>query len=269
MKFRNAGWFGALALVAGARGASADTFDSGHWGMAVYGGDSVAESGELRVPRAPLQESIGDLGTLDPTLSGTSGRVSLNNLRYEDLFRRSFDTGLELNYSFNDNVQSYARFNYAQYDGRTRNAGVLTSDALPNGEPIRARFADEDNKTLEIGSRYYWNNSTAWQPFAGVALGATRLDAIRANFLVPDTGIDLTNVRFTRDATVFSQSVEAGVEYNPNRNFGVRFSVDADHMGDQPSANDPALTALGYDAGHDAQGRWSFPVAIAAAYHFD
>lgn len=268
MNSRHVGFFTALALVAGARGAYADTPDS-PWGIAVYGGDSVAETGSLRGPRAPFQETLPNLGTLDPALTGSTGAVSLDKLRYEDLFRRSFNTGLELNYSLSDALQSYARFSYSAYDGRTRDAGVLTSDALGGSEPLRARFNDQDNKELEIGSRYLWQTGTAWQPFAGVALGATRLDDISATFTVPNTSIDLTNVRFTRAATVFSQSVEAGVEYNPSRAFGVRFSVDADHVGDQPSANDPALAQLGFDPGHDATSRWSFPVAVAAAYHFD
>jgi hypothetical protein len=28
------------------------------------------------------------------------------------------------------------------------------------------------------------------------------------------------------------------------------------------------LSDLGYDAAHDAEGRWTFPVAVAAAFHF-
>jgi opacity protein-like surface antigen len=268
MNSRHVGFFTALALVAGARAASADTPDS-PWGIAVYGGDSVAESGSLRSPHAPLAETLPDLGTLDPALGGSSGALSLNKLRYEDLFKRSFDTGLELNYSFSDAMQSYARFSYSAYDGRTRDAGVLSSSALGISEPLRARFDDQDNKSLEIGSRYFWQTGTDWKPFAGVSLGATRLDAITASFTVPDTAIDLQNVRFTRAATVFSQSVEAGVEYNPTRAFGVRFSVDANHVGDQPSGDDLRLAQIGFDPNHDATSRWSFPVAVAAAYHFD
>lgn len=230
----------------------------------MYGGDTVTEAGSLR---SPISTTIPDLGTVNPALSGTSGTLSLDKLKYDDLFRQSFDTGLELNYSFN-NLQTYTRFSYDELDGRTRRVGFLSTDALGGSEPLRARFADEDNKSLEIGSRYFWPTGTAWQPFAGVALGATRLDAIRANYLTPDAAIDVANVRFTRPATVFSQSVETGVEFDPNTNFGVRFSVDANHMGDPPSAHDPALSALGYDASHDAEGRWTFPVAIAASYHF-
>jgi hypothetical protein len=264
MNTRNVGILASLALIAGARTANADTADS-PWGVAVYGGDSVTQAGSLR---SPLSTTIPDLGAVNPALGGTSGTLSLDKLRYDDMFRHNLDTGLELNYSFSNNLQSYARFSYDALDGRTRQIGTLSTDALGGSEALRARFADQDNKSLEVGSRYFWPTGTAWQPFAGVALGATRLDAIRANFLTPDAAIDLADVRFTRTATVFSQSLEAGVEYKPSTTFGVRFSVDADHMGDPPSARDPALSALGFDATHDAEGRWTFPVAIAASYHF-
>lgn len=259
------GLFTALALAAGtARTASADTSDS-PWGVAVYGGDSVGESGSLR---SPGTTSLPDLGTRDPALSGTGGTLRFDKLNYEDIFRRRFDTGFELNYSFSENLQTFGRVGYDSLDGETRRAGFFSTETGTPGVPLRARFADEDNKSLEIGSRYLWPNGSAWQPYAGLSLGATRLDAIRADFSTPDGGIDLHNLSFTRPATVFSQSVEAGVEYNPSPSFGVRFSVDADHMGVPPSAHDPGLAELGYDAAHDAEGRWSFPVAIAAAFHF-
>lgn len=263
MNTRTAGLFTALALTAGAvRTASADS----PWGVSVYGGDAVSEAGSLRSPHS---FALPDLGTLDPTLGGTPGTLSIDKLKYDDMFHRTFDAGIELNYSFSDALQSYGRFNYESLDGQTRRVGTLSADSLLTGaEPLRARFADQDNKSLELGTRYFWNTGTEWAPFTGLALGATRLDSVRANFVVPDTLIDMHNVSFTRPATVFSQSVEAGVEYNPSRNFGVRFSMDADHMGDQPSAHDPAAASLGFDPGHDAKDRWSFPLAIAASYHF-
>jgi hypothetical protein len=262
MKTRIVGLFTALAIAAtAARTASADS----PWGIAVYGGDSINQAGSLRSPRTL---TTPDLGTLDPNLSGATGTLSLDKLKYDDLFHRTFDTGMELNYSFSDNLQTFGRFNYESLDGRERRAGALSTDALANREPLVARFADQDNKGLELGTRYFWTTGTAWEPFAGVSLGATRLDAIRANFSVPDTLIDVHNVRFTRPSTVFSQSLETGVEYNPNSSIAVRFSVGADHMGEPSSAHDPALSELGFDSAHDANDRWTFPVAIAAAYHF-
>jgi opacity protein-like surface antigen len=265
MNPRNFGILASLAIIAGARAANADTPADSPWGVAVYGGDTVTEAGRLR---SPLSSTIPDLGALNPQFSGTSGTLSLDKLRYDDLFRQDLATGVELSYTFSRNLQTYGRFDYATLDGRTRRAGFLSTDALGGSEPLDARFHDEDNKSLEIGSRYFWPTGTPWQPFAGIAIGATRLDAIRANFTTPDEAIDLANLRFTRSATVFSQSLETGVEFNPNTNFGVRFSVNADHMGAPPSARDPMLSELGYDASHDAEGRWTFPVAVAASFHF-
>jgi hypothetical protein len=266
MNSRTVGLFTALALAAAAaRTASADT-PASPWGISIYGGDAITEAGTLRSPHTvPLT----DLGTLDPSLSGTPGTIGVDKLKYSDLYHRNFDTGVELNYSFSDALQTYGRFDFESLDGRTRRIGTVSAEPLIGGaEPLRARFDDQDNKSLELGSRYFWATSTDWKPFAGFSLGATRLDAMRADLVVPDTFIDAHNVRFTRAATVFSQTVETGVEYNPNPSFGVRFSVDADHLGDQPAAHDAQLAEFGFDPGHDAKDRWSFPVAIAAAYHF-
>jgi hypothetical protein len=266
MNTRQAGFFTALTLVAGATSvARADTADS-PWGVAIYGGDAVTQEGSLRRSFVPTP---ANLGALDPTLIGATSTLSHDRLDYNDIYHRTFDAGIELSYSFSDNLETYGRFGYESLDGQTRRAGVLTSDAFgTGGEPLHARFADQDNKSFEIGSRYFWNTGSSWAPFAGLALGATRLDPISANFSVPNTLIDEQNVRFTRPSTVFSQSLETGVEFNPSRNFGVRFSVEADHMGEPSSARDPTLSELGFDAGHGANDRWTFPVSIAAAYHF-
>ena len=264
MKSRHAGLITAFALAAGAaRSASAASPDS-PWGVAIYGGDSVSETGDLR---KPVTATFSDLGTVDPSLAGASGRFDSNRLSYDDIFHRRFDTGVELNYSFSNNVQTYGRFGYESLNGQTRTLGTLETDTLGTSTPIRGRFADEDNKSLEFGARYFWRNSTAWEPFAGVALGATRMESIRATLDSPDGGIDVRNVRFTRPGTVFSQSLETGVEFNPSRAFGVRFSVDASHTGTPSSARDPELSEIGFDAAHDAEGRWTFPVAIAATWH--
>jgi hypothetical protein len=253
-----------LALSGGAM-RSACAADS-PWTLSIYGGDSVAESGELR---APTSARLPDLGTFDPALAGDGGAVSLDKLKYDDLFRHRYDTGLELGYSLSDNLQTFSRFSYAGLEGRSHRIGTLASDGLTAPAPIDARFADADNMSLEFGSRYYWSTGATWRPYAGATLGATHLDSMRATITVPDTAVDLKNVQFTRPGTVFSQSLETGVEFNPSTSFGMRLSVDADHVGTPPSAHDPDLAALGFDSAHDAQGRWAFPVAVAATYRFE
>jgi hypothetical protein len=92
---------------------------------------------------------------------------------------------------------------------------------------------------------------------------------MQAALVSPNASLNLQDVRFTRPGTVFSQSVEAGVEYKPSDALGMRLGVDADHSGAPPSGNDPTLKSLGFNDGNDANSRWSFPVTLAATYHFD
>lgn len=262
---RNLNLIALATLIAGAAGRACAADQADPWSLSILGGDSVGMTGSLR---SSSTASIADLGAIDPPLAGATGTLSLDKLRYEDLFRRRFDTGLELDYSIDRNLQAYGRFGYESLGGRTRRVGTLTSESLATSDALNARFSDTDNMSFELGSRYYWQMPGNWRPFAGAALGATHLDGIRASFTSPGTDIDLKNAQFTRSGTVFSQSVETGVEYDPGNNFGLRLGINADHISSARSVNDPSLTALGIEGGHDAQDRWSFPLSIAANYRF-
>ena len=113
-----------LALSGGALPSAYAATPDDAWSMSIFGGDAVAESGSLRDPG---HVSITDLGTLDPALIGNAGTLSLDKLHYNDLFRRRYDTGLEVGYSFNDNLQSFGRLSYDGQTGRSRRIGTLTS----------------------------------------------------------------------------------------------------------------------------------------------
>lgn len=256
-----------LTVAVGATGPVwASDYSASPWSLSILGGDSAGVTGSLQ---APSTTTLPNLGNIDPELQGATGTLNLEKLRYEDLFKRRYDVGLELDYTLSDQLQAYGRFGYEGLGGRSRHIGGLSSDALAAGVPIDANFADADNKSLEVGTRYFWSTGTSWRPYAAAALGATRLDAIRADIFSPSADIDLKNVGFTHSGTVFSQSLETGVQYDAANNFGVRFSVAADHTGNPPAANDPALAGLGINPGHDAEGRWSFPISVAATYRFD
>ena len=265
MKFRSMPILTVLSLVAGAARVAVAAEPSSPWSLSISGGDSIGESGSLR---SSVTTTFSDLGALDPTLSGSSGTLRLDKLRYEDIFRRRFDTGLELDYSFNDNLQTYGRFGYDALGGHESTIGTVSSDSGGSPEAVRAHFADADNKTFELGSRYFWNTGTDWRPFAAVALGATRLEAMTATITSADPSADLADLRFTRGGTVFSQSLQTGVDYTPNSAFGVRLAIDADHFGKPLNGDDPRLTGLGFGPNDDAHSLWSFPVSIAANYHF-
>jgi hypothetical protein len=265
MKFRSMQILTVVSLIAGASRVATAAEPASPWSLSISGGDSIGESGSLR---SPITTPFSDLGTLDPALSGTSGTLRLDRLRYEDVFRRRFDTGLELDYSFNDNLQSYGRFGYTSLGAHMSTIGSLEGISLDSPAAVRAHFAEANNMSFELGSRYFWATGTDWKPFAGFSLGATHLDAMSATLNSPDLATDLSDLRFTRGGTVFSQSLQTGVDYTPSEAFDLRFAIDAAHVGKPPSGDDARLTSLGFGPNDDARGFWSFPVSVAAAFHF-
>jgi hypothetical protein len=266
MKFRSVQILAILSVVAGAARVATAAEPSSPWSLSISGGDSIDEFGSLRTPRTT---DFADLGALDPTLSGTSGTLRLDKLQYEDLFRRRFDTGLELDYSFNDNLQSFGRFGYTSLGGRTTTLGQLEGGpGFDSLAAVRAHWADADNMSFQLGSRYFFSTGSDWRPFAGLAIGATHLDAMRASLTSTDLSTGLNNLHFTRSGTVFSQSLQTGVEYTPTAALGLRFGVDVDHVGRPHDTVDPQLEALGYGPNDQAHSMWSIPVSIAANYRF-
>jgi hypothetical protein len=255
----------ALTITTGAVQCAWAAGDEQHpWSLSLFGGDAVGVTGSLRPSEI---SSIPDLGTLDPALAENSGSLTLNNLPYDEIYRHRHDVGFELGYAFNDNLEGFARVNYEGLDGQNLAIGSLSSAALPAAQPLLASFDTADSWSLQVGSRYYWSTSSQWRPFASFALGATRMDALTASLAVPGTAIALPDVHFTKADTVFNQSLESGIEFTPSRNFGMRFAVNAEHMGQLSASDDPALEELGLEPTH-AEDRWSFPITLTASYRF-
>jgi hypothetical protein len=254
----------ALTTVAVQSAHAADDKES-PWSLSAFGGSAVGFTGSLRNPEIT---SIPDLGTLDPGLAESSGSVTMNNVLYDDIFGHGHDVGLELGYAFSRNLEGFGRVTYEGLAGQTTAIGSLSGEALLSPQPLMASFEDADSWSFELGSRYFWPTSSAWRPFADVALGATRMDALTASLQVPDTSIDLPDVRFTRAGAVFTQSVGGGIEYAPSRNFGLLFAANAEHIGSLPQSNDEGLRELGLDTTQNPEGRWAFPITVTASYRF-
>jgi opacity protein-like surface antigen len=234
--------FVALGSLA-ASAAQAATPDS-PWGVTLFGGGAVAENGSLRMPN-----------------EGTLGGQALhgNRLDFDDLYNDRFQAGAELSYDLRPNVEAFGRFSYESGDGRVRPIGTLAA------QPIEARFADQDAWTLDVGSRFYFGTGETLRPFAGVSLGATRVAGIKASVALPEEGQE---VRFSRNGTVFSQSLEAGLQYAAMRNLDLRLSLDATHFGSLPAPRNPTPLEAELETRHSASEPWAFPVSIGAVYHF-
>jgi len=256
----------ALAIATGAVPCAHAANDTeSPWSLSVFGGQAVGFTGNLRTSEVT---SIPDLGVLDPELAENPGSLTLNNVSYDDIFRHRHDLGFELGYAFTPNVAGFARATYSGLAGQNLTIGSLSSNAFESPQPLNASFEDANSWALEVGSRYYWPTASSWRPFAGIALGATRMDALTAALQVPGTDIDMPDVHFTRAGISFTQDVEGGIQYAPNRNFGLSFAVSAEHMGNLPESSDPDLINLGIDTTRDSEDRWSFPITLTASYRF-
>jgi opacity protein-like surface antigen len=214
------------------------------WGVTLFGGGAVAEDGSLR----NLHEG---------TLGGQALRM--DRLDFDELYRDRFEAGAEVSYDLQPNVEAFGRFSYETGDGRVRRIGALAA------QPIEARFADDDAWTLDLGSRFYFRTGEPLRPFAGVSLGATRVAGIKATLSSPDEG---QQVRFSRDGTVFSQSLEAGLQYAAMRNLDLRLSLDATHFDSLPSPRNPTPLEAELETRRSASDHWAFPVLLGAVYHF-
>lgn len=258
MKFRSR--YGLLLAMGVAAVPAAQAADS-PWSVSVFGGAAVTENGSLRSPES---STLADLGSIDAALSGTNGALHLDRLKFDHLYRNRFSAGAEVAYDYQPNMEAFTRFSYDSGDGRQRTIGSLAVGSAV-ARPIDARFSDEDAWTAELGSRFYFPASENLKPFAAVSLGATHLEGVKAALALPNGPLE--DVRFTRNGTVFSQSLQAGLEYAAMPNLDLRFAVDATHFNGAPSVRDPTPLEADFRA-DTSSDRWAFPVSIGAVYHF-
>jgi hypothetical protein len=236
------------------------------WSFSLSAGGAVDMSGSIR---EPATGTIDDLGALDPTLEGNSATLTLDRTRFGDLYDNGHELGAELGYAFSKNLEGFGRVTYDSFAGRDVEMGTLTSEAFASPAPLDASFADAKDLSLQLGARYYWAAGSQWRPFVAGALGATHMDALTASFTAPGTAIDVQDARFSKADTVFTQSVEAGLEYAPGPSFDLRFAVDADHFGHAAASDDnSALEELGIDTTENPGNRWTFPITLTASYRF-
>jgi hypothetical protein len=240
----------------------ADEGDS-PWKMEVFGGDTIGMRGSLT---RPMSVELPDAGAISPALAGQSAAIGFDRMKFDDIFHPKYSAGTELSYTFSPEVQTYGRFNYDSYSGHTRTVGELTSE---NGapSPVRANFGDLDTWSLELGSRYFIPTGLSFQPFAGAALGMTRVHSITASFDAPNDALALPSAAFTRSENRFSQSVETGIDMQTIPNLDLRLSVQADHIAAPHEAHDADLADLGLNTQH-AGDQWNFPVTVGAIYRF-
>jgi hypothetical protein len=200
--------------------------------------------------------------TLDPQPAGS---VAYDRVDFKSVYDNRYTGGIELGYAFNDQLTSFARAGYSQFDGRTREVGQSFGD--DGRAPVIAQFGDGNMRSLDLGARYTFAPAASLRPFLGVGLGASDLSSTRAMIDNPAGGA--TRVELAKGGTVFEQRVETGLQYSPAANFDLRLTAAASHLGGQKASDDPNLALLGVAPSHSTVGaRWDYPAELGAVYHF-
>ena len=199
------------------------------------------------------------------TLDAQPGSVAYDRVDFKSVYDNRYTGGIELGYAFNDQLTSFARAGYSQFDGRNHEVGQSFGDS--GRVPINAQFDDNSMRALDVGARYTFAPGAALRPFVGVGLGASDLSATRAMIDNPAGGA--TRVELAKGGTVFEQRVETGLQYSPVANFDLRLTAAASHLGGQKASDDPNLALLGVAPTHSTVGaRWDYPAELGAVYHF-
>jgi hypothetical protein len=195
-------------------------------------------------------------------IEGPNGNTDYTRLSYDDAYKHDYTTGVELAFNVNSHVSAFAQADYSQFDGQSPKIGELDSPSAGQ-VPVEARFGDSDSVDFDVGARY---NFTApgeqWRPFVGAALGAKRMSDTFAT-------VNEAKIQVSKADTVFQQRLEAGLQYSPMPNFGLRLTAAAMHVDGTNESKDPAVSLLGLDSADSGiHQHWEYPAELGAVWYF-
>lgn len=252
----------AAACVAAASAAQALPWTDGvrsgddRFSVELFAGGNVGMPGSFRGQTVPFDTT------------GPNGSVTYKDLKLDDAYAHRLSGGAELDYALDDHVSTFARASYNEFSGDHVNIGEF-DPAIPNvGRTIGATFGDTATREFDLGARYTFAPWGRVSPFAGAALGATHLSAMRATVDNP-SGVGATNVELGKPETVFSQRAELGLQYAPVRNFDLRLTAAANHVDADRRSDDPNLALVGLDnVRGDVRGHWDYPLELGGVWRF-
>jgi len=215
--------------------------------LEIFAGGNVSTPGSYRGPAF---------------IEGPNGDTAYTKLGYDDAYKHDSTVGMEMSFNINPHLSAFAQADYSKFDGQLLKVGEL--DSPSEGQiPVEARFGDSDSENFDVGARYNFLAMDApWRPFVGAALGAKHMSNTFAT-------VNDTSIQMTKSDTVFQQRLEAGVQYSPARNFGLRLTASAMHVDGINGTIDPALSLLGLDSSNSGiHQHWEYPAELGAVWHF-
>lgn len=256
-----------LSLTAGTlltTGAIAATPAPGTWETTFAAGvDGISRETMLE----PDVKALADLGTIDPTLGGHSGSVTLDHLSFHHALHPGPQFAIESGYWASESFEPFVRFDYAQLRGRSPDIGEVSSTALASNVAIGADFDNLDEQSLALGSRYFFNTSGAVRPYVTEFVGLAHADKLRADLEATGVGLPSEPATLLHATTRFDAGLGAGVSYGISDRTDLRFSADLDYLAGGKTRT-TAFDRFGLGTVSVGAPHWSVPVSLGMSYRF-
>jgi hypothetical protein len=232
---------------------------AGDVSLSVSGGANLAVGGTMHDgANAP----VANLGALNPDLDGIPATLQIQDRSQNDVYDTGWNLGAELGYALSDSGEALLGVRYLKANGNRINVGGAAAGAPVNATlPVFGDFGDYKALSIELGYRQYLGDTSGVTPFLSGRIGTTRISAIQANFTVPDAGITLNNVPFSKSSWVVSGALAVGVSLPLGERVRLEPEVGLQYI-DGAKGSDAALAGLGLGGINDKGNRLSVPINV-------
>jgi hypothetical protein len=189
-------------------------------------------------------ETLAGAGTYLGRAATAAVTFSSTAQNFDQVFDRALNYGASFNYGLSDSTELFGRFKYTHADAKDFDA-LNVSAALTYGgvvlagaSTLKGKMSDFDSYGFEVGSRFFFNNDSAFKPFIAPSLGMTRVSSMDLEKLTFNGSNVLANSAKFYDATwTYNLGVGVGFRYDISKNIaagletGYRYqsSLDSNH----------------------------------------
>lgn len=232
---------------------------AGDVSLSISGGANLAIGGTMHDgANAP----VADLGALNPDLDGIPAILQIEDRSQNNVYDTGWNLGAELGYALSDSGEALLGVRYLKANGNRINVGGAAAGAPVNATlPVFGDFGDYEAVSIELGYRQYVGDTSGVKPFLSGRIGTTRISAIQANFTVPDAGIALNDVPFSKSSWVLSGALGVGVSLHLSEKVRLEPEVGLQYI-DGAKGNDAALAGLGLGRINNKGDRLSVPINV-------
>ena len=232
-----------LAVLLGAGWASAAEGIAGRFSIAGQVGTQTELGGNL------LSAGRGTVAGLPATFHSAEYRdIYAPDVRYQGF----------LGYGVSTKVEMVLRGGWYKTTGTGVGAGTL------NDKDLFAYFTDYEEWGVEVAARYYIAHASRLKSWIAPVAGLRSSKSIYASFSIPDAGVAVLNVPFSKKSTVPVFGVDIGVSFDLTDHLFLGLDSGIRWQGAPADAN--ALSTL--ETIDDSEGRWTAPVMLTLGIRF-